>query len=601
MPTSSDIEVTFPGTDVGRRENYLQSLPTELIRQIAGYVSEDLVISTAQDLLSLLLTCKRLRLIVLRFLYDFNARMMNSPCDAGHYWWRKRFTSSCRTHRGSHRPALGWAIEHESQWTLKAIFFFTPKVYDSFHVWYAIKCKKYNIAWSMLRLQTVIDELKAGITPNSPVFAAVASGCPPLINGIIRIQGLDFQKTCSDGMSVLDYACQMGDWDLTRWFLDQGANPYLRAVTSLQYAIYCSDAEASRTVVKGILTLRPNIRFISNANWAVVKHDRLDILEIFMERGIIHEVFEGPPGHLGDLFKQAIQDGAIAIFRKLLSLYPIRLLTERCILDRLTEIPLQDDRGKAVQEAQLLIDRVRRMTNNDLSFTYEKIKPCLSSCIYYDNAMLADYILGLSCPIRAGQIPICRQWRFVCYSIEMLRVLIKHGFDVNQIFNRETMLQRFILDIISWKWFPEVVRYLASEVENINQYNEYKATALHTWLCSFKVAYSWKETEVLDFTAHLLDQGASLSIGNARGNTALHVAAVNTRYASVIQLLLERGADLDARNNAGETPLQYAMRLLDSKNPSSEGQKVLQMLAGWTWVLGIPSVRKLLDKMHYVT
>lgn len=141
MLSSSDIEVASPGTDVGCRQSYLQSLPTELIAQIAEYVSDDLVISTAQDLLSLSLTCKRLKRIVLGFLYHFNARMMNSPCDAGHYWWRKNFTSSCRTHRGSHRPALGWAIEYESQWTLRAIFLFIPKVYDSFHVWYAIKCK----------------------------------------------------------------------------------------------------------------------------------------------------------------------------------------------------------------------------------------------------------------------------------------------------------------------------------------------------------------------------------------------------------------------------------------------------------------------------
>ncbi|CAG9954518.1 unnamed protein product [Clonostachys rosea f. rosea IK726] len=594
MPSSSDIEVALPGTDVGCRENYLQMLPAELIHQIAEHVSEDLVIPTARDLLSLSLTCKRFYRPAIRLLYEFNERMTNIPC---HYNWKGRF---CNIHRGVHCPALKWAIEHESQWTLKAIFFFTPKVYNSSHVRYAIKCKKYNLARSMLRLQPVIDELKAGITPNSPIFAAVASGYPPLINDIIRIQGLDFQKTCPGNMSVLDYACQMGNWGLARWFLDHGANPYLRAVTSLQYAIYCSDAEASCTVVKGILTLRPNVGFISNANWAAVRHDRLDILEIFMERGIINEAFEGAPGHLGDLFKQAIQHGAIAIFRKLLSLYPTRLLTERFILDTLTEIPLQDDRGIAVQEAQLLIDHVRRITNNDLSLTFEKIKPCLSSCIWYENVMLADYILGLSGPLRVGQIPNCREWQFVCYSIEMLRILIKHGLDVNQMAARETMLQRFILDIISSKWCPWPVKYLASEVENINQYNEYKATALHTWLCWFKVS-CWDEHEVLDFTAHLLDQGASLSIGNARGNTALHVAAVNTRYPSVIQLLLERGADLNARNNAGETPLQYAMRLLGSKDPSSEGQKVLQMLAGWTWVLGIPPVKKLLDKMHYVT
>ncbi|MFZ8808394.1 MAG: ankyrin repeat domain-containing protein [Pyrobaculum sp.] len=51
----------------------------------------------------------------------------------------------------------------------------------------------------------------------------------------------------------------------------------------------------------------------------------------------------------------------------------------------------------------------------------------------------------------------------------------------------------------------------------------------------------------------LLRQGADLNAGDKEGNTSLHRAAANCRYA-LAQLLIQHGADPNARNNQDKTP-----------------------------------------------
>lgn len=57
----------------------------------------------------------------------------------------------------------------------------------------------------------------------------------------------------------------------------------------------------------------------------------------------------------------------------------------------------------------------------------------------------------------------------------------------------------------------------------------------------------------------LLDRGASLSLANAEGDTALHVAANGIPPSpQACELLVLRGASVDATNKAGDTPLHGA-------------------------------------------
>ncbi len=59
----------------------------------------------------------------------------------------------------------------------------------------------------------------------------------------------------------------------------------------------------------------------------------------------------------------------------------------------------------------------------------------------------------------------------------------------------------------------------------------------------------------------LLDAGAGINLADNTGMTALHIAAVNAKK-SRLDLLIEAGADLCARNLAGQSTLQFCMKHL---------------------------------------
>ena len=55
-----------------------------------------------------------------------------------------------------------------------------------------------------------------------------------------------------------------------------------------------------------------------------------------------------------------------------------------------------------------------------------------------------------------------------------------------------------------------------------------------------------------------LESGANPMARGNYGGTALHRAAVQTKYPAVLTALVEAGADIEARNDFGATPLQRA-------------------------------------------
>jgi uncharacterized protein len=66
------------------------------------------------------------------------------------------------------------------------------------------------------------------------------------------------------------------------------------------------------------------------------------------------------------------------------------------------------------------------------------------------------------------------------------------------------------------------------------------------------------EKDLLAATTVLLDAGVDVDDANETGDTALHAAAA-TGNTSLIQLLADRGATLDATNKAGQTPLALTL------------------------------------------
>jgi uncharacterized protein len=83
------------------------------------------------------------------------------------------------------------------------------------------------------------------------------------------------------------------------------------------------------------------------------------------------------------------------------------------------------------------------------------------------------------------------------------------------------------------------------------------------------------ETKVLPVVEAACNAGTNVVASDNKGNTALH-AAVTHRYATVVQFLVDHGADVNARNKAGQAPLA----LLESKQRTIEKPTIAVTASG---------------------
>lgn len=77
------------------------------------------------------------------------------------------------------------------------------------------------------------------------------------------------------------------------------------------------------------------------------------------------------------------------------------------------------------------------------------------------------------------------------------------------------------------------------------------------------------ERLVMEAARTAMDAGIDVNAVDSAGNTALHIAA-SRRLDTVVQLLADRGAELDALNDQGETPLARARGRGDDDNSTVE-------------------------------
>ena len=82
------------------------------------------------------------------------------------------------------------------------------------------------------------------------------------------------------------------------------------------------------------------------------------------------------------------------------------------------------------------------------------------------------------------------------------------------------------------------------------------------------------EWQILETVRSALDLGVDANDASLSGDTALHVAA-GSRFDSVVRLLAERGALVNARNRMGQTPLAVALEPPEAPDGSAIGGAAL--------------------------
>jgi len=89
--------------------------------------------------------------------------------------------------------------------------------------------------------------------------------------------------------------------------------------------------------------------------------------------------------------------------------------------------------------------------------------------------------------------------------------------------------------------------------------------------------FSHSESDYLEAVKLCLDRGADVNASNSLGLTAMHGAA-NRGWESVVQMLADHGAKLDAKDKAGRTPMTFAQGIFLAVRPPEAKPKAMALL-----------------------
>ena len=123
---------------------------------------------------------------------------------------------------------------------------------------------------------------------------------------------------------------------------------------------------------------------------------------------------------------------------------------------------------------------------------------------------------------------------------EISQILLDRGADVDAHSQKGTPLHFAALN-----WNPEVILVLLKSDGCVGSTNRNLDSPLHRAV----------RNPVVEVSRHLLDYGANLEARNIQGRTPLLVALMNNPNADISRLLIERGAKISVRDKEGNSPI----------------------------------------------
>jgi len=131
------------------------------------------------------------------------------------------------------------------------------------------------------------------------------------------------------------------------------------------------------------------------------------------------------------------------------------------------------------------------------------------------------------------------------------------------------------LHIAGAAYEAEIVRKLITEGANVHARNRHGDEALHAAAVGLPGSRAWNPLAQAATIVCLIEAGADPNAANKSGVTPLH-RAVRTRCATAVRTLLECGADPARRNKNGSTPILLAVQNTGRGGTGSSEAKLQQ-------------------------
>ena len=147
---------------------------------------------------------------------------------------------------------------------------------------------------------------------------------------------------------------------------------------------------------------------------------------------------------------------------------------------------------------------------------------------------------------------------------ERMKLLLDHGASIEP---ADSSCRAPLMTAIESEIYPAgpAIKLLLDRGAEIDQFSQSSvglASALHYCAC-----HGMTETAAL-----LLDRGGTIEIQNSRGETPLRLA-VKYQRSEMVEMLVERGADVFARDNEGLTSFEYALTGTDFRERDLQAKR----------------------------
>ncbi|XP_074103360.1 uncharacterized protein LOC141530240 [Cotesia typhae] len=147
----------------------------------------------------------------------------------------------------------------------------------------------------------------------------------------------------------------------------------------------------------------------------------------------------------------------------------------------------------------------------------------------------------------------------------MVHILLKHGADTKVLDKSGRSILNFALsyDVSSLIIWEDLVKYGA----NINELDEFTRESKESLL---HLTINHRSPRMLDIIEFLIKHGANVDAADATGATPIFYAIKKNQFVRTVSksavLLLEAGANVNAKNQKGKTPLHLACELGNAHN-----------------------------------